>query len=218
MRGTPARLMREGTGAWHAVDGGALDGDYGYVFSDLDGDDGAELISADNSFLYAFEGYASHAPTRISKLIGSELRDVTHETSYQTFLRHWLQEMETGSDVHSNGYLAAWVAQKSLVGEIESAWKTMLASYDRNSDWPLEECLIDVPIDQCPDEKRRKLNFPEALAKHLIKGGYATHQELEQPGIPSGAFPQEAQAAAGWDCWPSAKTLGRRRIASARLG
>jgi hypothetical protein len=174
----------DSAGTWHVVDGGALDGG-GYVFSDLDEDDGAELLSKDNSFLYAFGPYPdSYAPTRITKLVGSELRDVTHDTRYQDFLRQQLHEMETVSDVHSNGYLAAWVAQKSLVGELEGAWKTMLASYDRNSDWPLEECLIDAPIDQCPDEKRQKLNFPRALAKHLIKMGYATEQELQQLEIP----------------------------------
>jgi hypothetical protein len=84
----------DSAGTWHVVDGGALDGG-GYVFSDLDEDDGAELLSKDNSFLYAFGPYPdSYAPTRITKLVGSELRDVTHDTRYQDFLRQQLHEMD----------------------------------------------------------------------------------------------------------------------------
>jgi hypothetical protein len=82
---------------WHVMDAGALDSD-GYEFKDLDGDGGVELISVDNNFLYAFEAYAgSFAPTRITKLVGPKLKDVTRDAEYKTFLRQRLDEMEAAA-------------------------------------------------------------------------------------------------------------------------
>ena len=165
-------------GNWRVLDGGALDGD-GYEFKDLDGDGGAELLSVDNSFLYAFASYAeSYAPTRITKLINVELRDVTHEVRYEQFLRTRLKEIEAAARSNnfegSNGYLGGWVAQKALVGELDDAWRKMLNSYDHNSDWTLEECVTGAPLDSCPDDKKRKIAFPTALSKHLFENHYIT--------------------------------------------
>jgi uncharacterized protein YecT (DUF1311 family) len=168
----------DGSGIWHVVAGERLDGD-GYDFKDLDGNGAAELISIDNSFLYAFASYAeSNAPTRIQRLVGTALKDVTHETKYQGFQRQQLRAMEADATSnalwHSNGYLAGWVAEKSLVGELDDSWVTMLNSYDRSSDWLLEECLIAAALDKCPEDKKRRMEFPEALAKHLMTQGYIT--------------------------------------------
>jgi len=167
-------------GLWETVQADTLDGG-GYWFEDIDGDGSVELISVDNSFLYAYDCYAcSAAPTRIQGLIGSRLQDVTRETKFQQFLRGQLQQMEARSNAassHSNGYLGGWVAAKRLVGEIENAWRTMLASYDRSSDWPTEECVTGVELYRCPQASRRRVSFPEALAKHLIRNGYITAQE-----------------------------------------
>jgi len=173
-------------GSWRVVDAGELDSD-GYAFKDLDGDGGHELVNIDNSFLYAFCAYScSNAPTRIKKLVGIDLRDVTSNSRYQKFLRQQLQEMEANAradskeTLHSNGYLAAWVAAKALVGEFPDAWKTMLAAYDHNSDWPMEVCISPIPLDQCPDADKRKANFPEALAGHLVAYGYITPEERQK--------------------------------------
>jgi hypothetical protein len=166
-----------GSGEWRVLDAGALDGE-GYRFVDIDNDGAKELVSYDNSFLYAFESYAgSYAPTRITTLTGSDLDDVTNEPKYRAFLRRKLQDMEAearkGPDLwHSNGFLGGWVAAKSLVGEVEDAWKRMLASYDRNSDWSLEECTTGQELDQCPKDKVRQQTFPEALKKALESNDY----------------------------------------------
>ncbi len=179
-------------GNWHAVDGGALDGDVGYEFRDLDGDGGSELVSVDNSFLYAFACYAcSYAPTRIKKLAGAELQDVTMQPRYRSFLRQRLKAMETSaradrSVLRTNGYLAGWVAAKALVGELPEAWRRMLADYERNSDWPLEECTTDPTTDQCPEGEKRQLTFPEALAKHLLAHDYITADQAHQLDLGSG--------------------------------
>jgi DnaJ-class molecular chaperone len=112
---------------WKVIDAGTLDGDFPYQRMDLDRDGGSELISIDNSFLYAFDCYAcSAAPTRIQKLVGGNLTDVTGLAKYQSFLRERLRQMESDAQsqghLHSNGYLAGWVAAKLLVGELDDAW------------------------------------------------------------------------------------------------
>ncbi len=125
----------------------------------------------------------SNAPTRIEKLIGGALRNVTDEARFQDFLRQQLRAMENGAHQHarrSNGFLGGWVAQKSLVGELDDAWSTMLRSYDRQSDWPLEECLVAARLDQCPENQKRALTFPAALAKHLADHGYITEEKSRQ--------------------------------------
>jgi hypothetical protein len=179
-------VTRDPSGKWHSVDGGALDGDGGYEFINLDSTGGNLLVSLDNSFLYAFACYAcSFAPTSIKRLVGAELLDVTRNPKYLTFLRERLQQMEArarsaGNTLHSNGFLGGWVAAKALVGELEDAWRTMLFSYDHNSGWLMEECLAAFPLQQCPAGKKRRIDFPEALAKHLFKNGYVTAEQKEQ--------------------------------------
>ena len=163
---------------WRVVEGMRLDGDEGYAFADLDHDGAQELISYDNNFLYAFASYAdSFAPTRIAKLVGPEIRDVTAEPKYRDFLRRKVREMEEearkdGDLWHANGFLGAWVAAKSLVGEGDDAWRRMLTSYDRKSGWPQQECTIGVAIDKCPKDKLRDLIFPQALRKLMAEAGY----------------------------------------------
>ena len=162
---------------WRVLDAGQLDGD-GYQFVDVDNDGATELISIDNEFLYAFDSYASsYAPTRIAKLDGSDINDVTQEPKYRAFLRRKLQDMEADAKKdpnlwHSNGFLGGWVAAKSLVGEIDAAWRRMLSSYDRKSDWSLEECTTGEDLDKCPKDKVRQLSFPEALKKALVSNSY----------------------------------------------
>jgi hypothetical protein len=172
-------------GTWRVVDLGELDGDEGYQFTDLDGDGASELVSYDNSFLYAYDSYASsYAPTVIQKFVGGKLVDVTHDRKFHGFLRERLRQMEQDADSdtwHSNGFLGGWVAAKSLVGETDDAWPRMLQSYDRKSDWKLEEeCLVPAKPGKCPDDKKRQPSFPEALLKHLAANGYPlpSHPDL----------------------------------------
>lgn len=172
---------------WRVVDAGTIDGDTGYKFVDLNGDRGSELISVDNSFLYAFSAYAfSYAPTVIKLLSGSELKIVTRDRRYRGFLRDELRRMETeasasgvlDSDVGRNGYLAGWVAQKILVGELEDAWRTMLVSYQRDASWTLDECLNGALAFECPGAETYPVAFPPALASHLMRTGYLTADQI----------------------------------------
>ena len=214
-------------GSWWVVDGGSLDGGFGYQYQDLNNDRESELISLDNSFLYAFECYAcSYAPTRIKKLVGAEIKDVTTDQQYRDFLREKLRQMESNAHTNasllqSNGYLGGWVAAKALVGEFEDAWRTMLANYNRASDWVMEECLVAVPLNRCPSASKRRIDFPDALLKNLIDNGYISAKEKirlsPKPGLdnrypaatapPAGPQPAVTlpQAQPSFDCW-KAKT------------
>jgi serine protease Do len=163
---------------WHVIDGPQLDGDEGYTFADLGHDGTDELISYDNDFLYAFASYAdSFVPTRVAKLAGTDITDVSSDPKYRDFLRGRVREMETQARKdpqlwHSNGFLGGWVAAKSLVGEVDEAWARMLKSFDKKSDWSMQECTTGAEIDKCPQGKLRDLTFPDALKKLMASGDY----------------------------------------------
>ncbi len=175
-------------GRWSVLKADRLDGD-GYQFEDLGGDGLSELVSIDNSFLYAFDCYAcSQAPVRIHKLEGIRLRDVHRD--YAKFLRQDLYRMEYSAERtqelwHSNGFLSGWVGAKALVGQFDDAWARMLVSYDHNSDWLLEECTTGAPLDKCPAGLNKRVSYPEALRKHLITHGYIEGQETAAAAVHS---------------------------------
>jgi len=163
---------------WRVVQGKTIDGDGGYTFDDIDSDGAAELLSVDQSFLYAFAPYAgSWAPESISKLSGDRLVDVTAHPAFRSYMRQELYRIEylasrEPSLWRSNGFLAAWVATKAVVGEFDDAWSRMLPLYDRSTDWPLTECTVAKVGGSCPDGKERTIEFPVALRKHLEEEGY----------------------------------------------
>jgi hypothetical protein len=179
--------VSDSDGRWSVLKGDTLDGE-GYRFEDLGGDGVSELISIDNSFLYAFDCYAcSYAPVRIHKLEGIRLRDVHRE--YPKFLQQDLYSMEYSAERtqelwHSNGFLGGWVGAKALVGQFDDAWARMLVSYDHNSDWLLEECTTGAPLDKCPVGLDKRVSFPEALRQHLITHGYIEEQETAAAVVP----------------------------------
>ncbi|MDI3564205.1 hypothetical protein [Bradyrhizobium sp. Arg816] len=137
------------------VDAETLDGS-GYFFDDVDGGGDVELLSFDNSFYYAFASYAeSIAPVRISRLRGTGITDATLEESYRTILKRRLSDIEAmdRDSRKSNGYWGGWVATKTQLGQFTEAWQTMLASYDRDSDWSLQECSDYRAVAECPKER-----------------------------------------------------------------
>jgi hypothetical protein len=176
---TSTTIATEGSGGhWSLVEGQELDGDGGYRFEDIDNDGAAELIAADNTFLYAFDSYAgSFAPTKIYRLVGNTLNDVTN---LPTFHRRLVQDLaaleflarEDPNLWHANGFLGAWVASKARLGQIADAWDTMIPLYDRNSDFGEMVCSRGGPIGKCPGADMRTLPFPLSLARHLAKNGY----------------------------------------------
>jgi hypothetical protein len=173
-------------GRWSVLKADTLDAD-GYQFEDLGGEGVSELVSVDNSFLYAFDAYASsYAPARIQKLEGAQLRDVHRD--YAKFLRQDLYRMEYSAERtrdlwHSNGFLGGWVAAKALVGQFDDAWARMLLSYDHSSDWSLEECTTGAPLEKCPVGLKKRVSFPDALREHLVSHGYIEGQETAAAAV-----------------------------------
>ena len=165
------------SGRWKLIETGLLDGD-GFRIENVDGKGAAELLSADNSFLYAFDSYAaSFAPLRISKLKGETLEDVTAEPKWRSRIAQDLAATEFLAKLNpelwrSNGFLAAWVATKIELGQGRDAWAKMLKTYERNSDFGPLSCSTGQSIEDCPQENLGLVPFPEALAAHLKEHGY----------------------------------------------
>jgi hypothetical protein len=176
-------------------------------FLDLNHNGSNELVSEDGRFFYIFASYAgSLAPTRILKLDGKNLTDVTRSQEYRSFLLQQLHGMEeserqvenAGRGIHDpeiNSYLAGWVAQKTLLGQTDDAWRTMLASYNHSSTDGLTECHVDervwdettypgstTPYRHCPQGQEYVIPFPEALAIFLVKNGYLTPDQSKNLG------------------------------------
>lgn len=175
---TETRFITQAGEAWRVVEGEILDAG-GYWFEDIDGDGIYEILSADNSFYYAYASYAdSRAPIRIHVLRDGVLLDVTNDPKYESLRRQKIHAMEfemtNNSELAtSNGFLAAWVATKALVGELDEAWARMMGTYNSSSDWPLSECMVELDAKGlCPPGKEIALSYPSALRKHLEKSGY----------------------------------------------
>jgi hypothetical protein len=191
---------------WQTVAAETIDGE-GYDFEDISSDSAAELVGIDNSFLYLFESYAgSFAPIKIQRLVGTRLVDVTRRPEYHHRVVQDVYQMEFVARQdqtvwHSNGFLAGWVAAKAMAGEGQQAWQKMLSSYNHDPEFGPEECADPLPIDSCPDAKRRRIDFPIALRQHLIKQGYITDPESYPTPRPS----QPSQAS---DPWQGSTALG----------
>ena len=178
-------------GIWQIVGRG---GDQRSDFLDIARDGSSVFVDIPDGFLYQYASYAgSYAPTRIRRLKGITLQDATRDPRYRKFLLGELQSMEDrgGSTLEPNGYLAGWVAQKALVGQLEDGWRVMLASYDHQSTDGLSTCAVDKRLwtkspygaDRvCPDGEGLMVSFPEALALHLVELGYITPEQSASLG------------------------------------
>ncbi len=169
-----SKIATKIAGHWRVVPGETLDGEGGYDFLPIDGGGHAALIASDQSFLYAFTGYASSlAPIEIKELQGDHLVDITREARVSKVVIASLQEIEasaTKNDLwHENGFLAAWVATKALLGEGPAAWAKMLKNFDDAADWQ-------------PDHA----TFPDALRAKLLDRGYI-HDPSLYPSPPKGS-------------------------------
>ena len=158
---------------WSTIDVGEFDGSP-LLAADLDGDGRYEIATRDNAFLYAFACYAcSETPLQVIGIENGEVRNVTEEPRFKRAHEGWLKSIiENVSDDDVNGFLAGYVGEKILLGEGKQAWDIMLAHYDKESDWGLENCT--KPLDEngeCPGEMVT-LTFPEALEHMLKENGY----------------------------------------------
>ena len=106
-------------------------GDLSYLLKDLNGDGAPEFVSADDRFAYAFTAYAASAfPVQIWDYADTGMTNVTR--SYQ----HWIQQDarllwrsylgdRSSPFPDARGILAAWMADKYLLGQQAAGWATM---------------------------------------------------------------------------------------------
>ena len=141
------------------------------------------IAVSDNRFLYKFTNYAcSVAPTSLLRLDGKNLKDVTfdhalipyHTKALKSLEESFSSRIANGSDSDCiNGFLAGYVANKALAGELESGWQDMLKSYFRGSDWGMKECQAGFDDKgECRGPETVYSSFPEALKSFLLKSGY----------------------------------------------
>jgi S1-C subfamily serine protease len=192
---TMTKIATRAGGVWRVLAAQTLDGG-GYSFEDIDRDGTLELVSSDNTFLYAFGPYSdSYAPVQITKVVDGRLVNVTRNPRFTSYIRERLTKQEEyatkeSGPWRSNGFLAGWVAMKALAGEFEDGWRRALALYDRNSDWALTECTAARVQGMCPAGAERKLTFPVALRKHLEREGYVSASRMTEPPTPPPPTPR----------------------------
>ncbi|NDB69779.1 MAG: hypothetical protein EB015_17610, partial [Methylocystaceae bacterium] len=103
----------QANGTWARLEAPMLDGS-GFSFSDLDGDGESELISVDQSFLYAFASYAeSYSPSQIWKYRDGQIKNLSGELRFQSYFQQQVVMFEHGAQKetdlwHNNGFLAGW--------------------------------------------------------------------------------------------------------------
>lgn len=108
-------------------------GNSGYRLEDLDRDGQVEFRSVDDRFAYAFTSYAASAyPMMIWRYRNGEMIDVTRQYPkliYSHAYGLWQTYQEIKADGEVKGVLAAYLADKYLLGQAESGWKTVKAAY-----------------------------------------------------------------------------------------
>ncbi len=161
-----------GAAAWSLINGETLDGG-GYWVEDIQGDGTLELMSVDNSFLYAFDSYAgSFAPIKIWQLVDGKIEDVTLHPEFKSRLAQDLAGMEFSAKNNpdlwkSNGFLVGWLASKIRLGQGDEAWAKFMANYDKKSDFGPQICTTGQKTEDCPADKLKAQPIPEAVANFL---------------------------------------------------
>lgn len=143
-------------------------GDYGYELVDLDRDGRPEFRSADFRFAAAFTAYAaSGAPPMIFRFDGARLVNVTRTfraeikrnlRQYLNLYKKWRKDDEVPE---VRGFLAAYVADKYLLGQGDTAFDLVYAALRRGE-------LRALPGDSSPSGKR----YIAELRKSLRRWGY----------------------------------------------
>jgi len=136
------------------------------------------IVGRDDRFLYRFGSYAdSWTPVRIWQLNGSKFVDVSHLPEYRPIHRKSLGDMSSWFSQRNqefpNGFLAAYIANKSLIGELFDGWDRMLLRYDPNDKWGLAVCAAGYDDNgTCKAKEIVYDSYPQALRAFLIESGY----------------------------------------------
>ncbi len=167
-------------GRWQKVDLGQHDGGE-RLPQDLDGDGLSEIVTKDESFLYAYGSYGeSYAPPVIVSVRQGRRVDLTRSPAMRPDLRKEERRVlkmmrdpdrRTDNGYIPNGVLAGYVALKLLLGEGREGWLFMLKNRDPAAP-PERMCpLEENEVGECP-VPRLKVPFPVMLTFHLRAAGY----------------------------------------------
>jgi hypothetical protein len=122
------------------VESRAFWGNLNYRLKDLDGDGKLEFMTGNDSFAYAFTSYAgSGFPIQIFNFDNGKMTDVTRKYPKQVYndaYRYWRiyqQVIAEDATTDVKGILAAYLADKYLLGQQEDGWKRLREVY-RGSD------------------------------------------------------------------------------------
>ncbi|BAU13603.1 hypothetical protein LEP3755_41430 [Leptolyngbya sp. NIES-3755] len=113
-------------------------GNLGYQLRDLDRDGKLEFYSADDRFAYAFTSYAASAfPIQIWRFQAGEMSDITRQYPkeiYSDAYRLWqlYQKIRTEEGAEVKGVLAAYLADKYLLGQQEDGWNRLREVYQES--------------------------------------------------------------------------------------
>lgn len=151
-----------------------MDGDPDTGFPrDIDGDGAADILRADDSFLYAFTSYAgSWAPPRLWNLRDGALVDVSAEPRYAKFWQREAKKVGKHCRKGQVGACAAYAAAMARLGQAEQGI-TEAVRYAPRADWLPEPCTVDYVNDECPEGKALVFSgFEEGLRWLLGQQGY----------------------------------------------
>jgi len=159
---TTFHVFDEAEGAWRTDSVEA--GSFSFELHDLDADGGAELVSEDPRFEYAFGSFAgSRGSSRIVALRDGRLQDVTVEPRFRAALevhrdrlRAALPEAEDDPDAQ-RGLLGALAAQHALLGDAQAGYTLAARTY--------------VHADQG--------EFLDTLRVFLVENGFITRTEAQ---------------------------------------
>lgn len=172
---TQVQLIERAGDGWRAVDLGSWDGGGFEAPVDYDKDGTPEIERYDNRFLYAFESYAgSVAPPQFFNVKGGEVVEVSAAPGLKPQFEALLPEYRKGCEGVSNGACAGYVAAAARAGKLKEAWRVMMKSHDRTSDWGLPPgCAVEMVDDKCPPGQEITFtDFPAALGSFLTEWGY----------------------------------------------
>ncbi|MFN4114130.1 MAG: hypothetical protein ACK4GD_09335 [Sphingomonadaceae bacterium] len=161
-----------------------MDGDPNTGFPrDIDGDGMADILRADDSFLYAFTSYAgSWAPPQLWNLRGGEMVDVSAEPRFAAFWQREAKKVGKPCRRGQVGACAAYAAAMARLGRAEQGIAEALRNAPK-ADWLPEPCTVDLVEDECPEGKALVFGgFEEALRWLLRENGY-----LRDPAALAGA-------------------------------
>ncbi|MFT8611971.1 MAG: superinfection immunity protein [Gluconobacter oxydans] len=176
--------------SWQHLELEAMDGDGEPDVVDIAGNGQQEILTFDQSFLYAFASHAgSEAPVVIARYHDGVLENVTRDPAYRDYLtkdladrrRNWIKS----GRFEPNGFLAYEVATMANMGRFEEGWRDMLAHAQstKESGFGLSACDLKPPAEKqnghaCSAKEKELLPFPQALSLFLVRAGYITPEQI----------------------------------------